>query len=107
MNPCEVCHGNGYTSDGKTTTTCTVCCSPDEINPPHYQLAGGRESIDFIVDICRDLPGDEACFVRPIIEYVTRYRKKHDQPLTDLRKARWNLNRLINLMIAKDAATKY
>jgi len=98
VTPCEVCHG-----DGKTT--CTVCCSPDEINPPHYQLADDREVIDFVVDICRGLPGDEAVFVRPIIEYVSRYRKKHDAPLTDLRKAQWNLNRLVNLMIAKDATT--
>ncbi len=72
---CKVCNGNGYTRDGDTTSTCTVCGSPDEINPPHYQLAGGREVIDFVVDICRDLPGDEAVFVRDIIEYVTRYRK--------------------------------
>ena len=100
---CKVCNGNGYTRDGDTTSTCTVCGSPDEINPPHYQLAGGREVIDFVVDICWDLPGDEAVFVRDIIEYVTRYRKKHDEPLTDLRKAKWNLNKLINLMIAKDA----
>lgn len=100
---CKVCHGNGYTRDGSITSTCKVCGSPDEINPPHYQLAGGREVIDFVVDICRDLPGDEAVFVRDIIEYVTRYRKKHDEPLTDLRKAKWNLNKLINLMIAKDA----
>ena len=100
---CKVCNGNGYTRDGDTTSTCTVCGSPDEINPPHYQLAGGREVIDFVVDICRDLPGAEAVFVRDIIEYVTRYRKKHDEPLTDLRKAKWNLNKLINLMIANDA----
>ena len=100
---CKGCNGNGYTRDGDTTSTCKACGAPDELNPPHYQLAGGREVIDFVVDICRDLPGDEAVFVRDIIEYVTRYRKKHDQPLTDLRKAKWNLNKLINLMIAKDA----
>lgn len=101
---CKICNGNGYTRQGDTTSTCTVCCTPDEINPPHYQLAGGREVVDFAVDICRDLPGDEACFVRPIIEYVARYRKKHKNPRTDLQKAKWNLNRLINLLIAKEAA---
>ena len=101
---CKICNGNGYTRQGDTTSTCTVCCTPDEINPPHYQLADDREVIDCVVDICRDLPGDEAGFVRPIIEYISRYRKKHDDPLTDLRKAKWNLNRLINLLIAKEAA---
>jgi hypothetical protein len=42
--------------------------------------------------------------VAPVIKYLSRYREKHPAPLTDLRKAKWYLNRLINLMIAKEAA---
>jgi hypothetical protein len=82
--------------------TCAVCNS-DEINPPHY-IKGGHEVFDFIVDVCRDLPGEEAAMVAPVIKYLSRYRQKHPNPLTDLRKAKWYLNRLINLMIAKEAA---
>jgi len=38
-----------------------------------------------------------------IIKYVSRYRDKHPNPRTDIDKAKWYLNRLRNLLIAKEA----
>lgn len=105
---CKVCNGNGYTRGNGYTSTCVACCDPDEINPAHYKkgIDGDSEVFDFIVNVCRALPGDEAAIVGPTIKYLSRYRHKHPEPLTDLRKAKWYLNRLINLLIAKEAAGK-
>jgi len=105
---CENCNGNDFVRQGDEITNCVVCSTADEINPAHYKkgIDGDSEVFDFIVNVCRDLPGDEAAMVSPTIKYLSRYRHKHPEPLTDLRKAKWYLNRLINLLIAKEAAGK-
>jgi len=102
---CSTCGGNGFTRDGNMTFTCRDCVVPDvdQVNPAHYQK-GSTETIDYIIDAVRDLPADEAYMVGNIIKYVSRYREKHPDPRTDIEKARWYLNRLRNLLIAKDAA---
>ena len=102
---CDKCDGKGIVREGVATVTCDNCDCPDvdEINPSHYKK-GSIETFDYIIDVVRELPGDEAAIVSNIIRYVSRYRQKHDNPRTDIEKARWYLNRLRNLLLAKDAA---
>ena len=102
---CQTCGGNGFTREGVVTITCQECACPDvdEINPAHYKK-GSTETFDYIIDVVRELPSDEAYMVGNIIKYVSRYRQKHPDPRTDIEKARWHLNRLRNLLIAKAAA---
>ena len=74
------------------------------INPAHYQKQNGTETIDYIVECCRDIPGDEAVFVGNAIKYISRYREKNpERPQEDIEKAQWYLNRLRNLLVAKAA----
>lgn len=102
---CGYCAGLGYTQDGAILTDCTECKASDPINPSHY-LKGNKEVFDYIIDVTRDLPGDEAVMVGNIIKYVSRYRDKHPNPRTDIDKAKWYLNRLRNLLIAKEAQSE-
>jgi transposase-like protein len=63
--------------------------SPDPVNhPPHYK-AGGIETIDFIE--AKDLNYR----LGNVIKYVSRAGKKNSDPLVDLKKARWYLDREI------------
>jgi hypothetical protein len=62
---------------------------PDPVNhPPHYK-AGGVETIDFIE--AKDLNYR----LGNVVKYVTRAEKKGN-PIEDLKKARWYLDREIN-----------
>jgi hypothetical protein len=62
---------------------------PDPINsPPHYK-AGGFETIDFIE--AKDLNYR----LGNVVKYVSRAGKKDSDPLVDLKKARWYLDREI------------
>ncbi len=62
---------------------------PDNVNhPPHYK-AGGIETIDFIE--AKDLNYR----LGNVVKYVTRAEKKGN-PIEDLKKARWYLDREIN-----------
>jgi hypothetical protein len=72
------------------------------VNPAHYIKSGGIETIDYEEAVCADLPGDEAISVGNILKYVSRYRQKHPgDPSRDLRKARWYLDRLIEIVEKK------
>ena len=65
----------------------------DSVNsPPHY-LKGKKETIDVIQDGMTD---DEyhGYLKGNILKYVSRYKFK-GEPLEDLQKAQWYLNRLI------------
>jgi transposase-like protein len=62
---------------------------PDPVNsPPHYK-AGGFETIDFIE--AKDLNYR----LGNVVKYVSRAGKKDSDPLVDLKKARWYLDREI------------
>lgn len=62
----------------------------DSVNhPPHYK-AGGIETIDFIE--AKDLNYR----LGNVIKYVARAGKKNTDPIQDLEKAAWYLNREIN-----------
>ena len=70
----------------------------DKINP-HYYKRGKFETIDVILDITQHLDGDEAYLIGNIIKYVSRYDEKNG--VEDLRKAKWYLNKLIELLKEK------
>jgi len=67
----------------------------DNINPDHYK-SGDLQCIDAIeASMTREqyigyLTGN-------MMKYLWRNSKKHDDPIEDLKKAQWYLNRLINL----------
>jgi len=63
------------------------------ISPEHYKFEGGIEAIDYILAICRDLPGNEAALVTNVLKYISRYQRK-GYPQRDLKKAEWYLHRL-------------
>ena len=65
----------------------------DVVNsPPHY-TAGGIEAIDAIEAALSD-EGFRGALKANVLKYLWRYEKKAD-PISDLRKARWYLDRLI------------
>lgn len=71
---------------------------PDMVNhPPHYQSENGIEVIDVIEAFTADLKGGEATNTGNVIKYMLRWPHKK-KPLEDLKKARWYLDRLINLV---------
>lgn len=70
-----------------------VAGAVDVVNsPPHY-TAGGIEAIDAIEAALSD-EGFRGALKANILKYMWRYEKKAD-PVADLRKARWYLDRLI------------
>lgn len=70
----------------------------DKINPSYYKR-GKFETIDVILDITKHLDGDEGYLVGNIIKYISRYDEKNG--VEDLRKARWYLSKLIELLKEK------
>lgn len=68
---------------------------PDMVNhPPHYQM-GRFEVIDILEDLCPDDP-----LIWQVMKYCARYKHKGN-PLQDLKKARWYLDRKISKMEKK------
>lgn len=70
---------------------------PDMVShPPHYQSEAGLEVIDVIKAFTADLKGIEATDTGNIIKYICRW--KHKNGLEDLKKAKWYLEHLINIV---------
>ena len=65
----------------------------DVVNSPSHYTAGGIEAIDAIEAALSD-EGFRGALKANVLKYMWRYEKKVD-PLADLRKARWYLDRLI------------
>ena len=65
----------------------------DTVNSPLHYLKGKKETIDVIKDCMTD---DEyhGYLKGNVLKYVSRYKFKCE-PLEDLQKAQWYLNRLI------------
>ena len=77
----------------------------DLISPAHYRNSS-VETIDTILDIVRDLPGDEAVLVGNALKYLARYRFKTGvSPLQDAQKAEWYIQKLVSLLKTKPSAT--
>lgn len=65
---------------------------PDMVNhPPHYKM-GRFEVIDILEDWAADDP-----LIWQVLKYCSRYKHKGN-PLEDLKKARWYLDRKISKM---------
>lgn len=68
----------------------------DNVNhPKHYEMANGMETIDVIAGATADASGFEGYCLGNAIKYLTRYKKKNG--LEDLYKARWYINKLIEI----------
>ena len=62
-------------------------------HPNHYQSKKGIEVIDVIDAFTEDLKGVEAFDCGNALKYLTRWKKKNG--ITDLKKAAWYINHLI------------
>lgn len=76
--------------------TRTIKPADNITHPKHYQSDNGLETIDVIEAFTEDLTGAEATNTGNVIKYICRW--KHKNGLEDLKKARWYLNRLINIV---------
>ena len=65
----------------------------DGVNAPAHYLHGRKETIDVITD-CMTNDEFHGYLKGNILKYVSRYKFK-GEPLEDLQKAHWYLNRLI------------
>ena len=74
----------------------------DKINPLHYKQ-GKIETIDIILDITKNLPGDQAYLVGNIIKYMSRYYFKNG--VEDVEKARWYIDKLRDLVEGEEVYT--
>lgn len=71
----------------------------DVVNSPKHYTQGKFETIDVIMDITKDLPGDEGYLVGNIVKYISRYNIKNGQE--DLEKSQWYVKRLLELKMEK------
>ena len=65
----------------------------DNVNAPAHYLHGRKETIDVITD-CMTNDEYHGYLKGNVLKYVSRYKFK-GEPLEDLQKASWYLNRLI------------
>ena len=65
----------------------------DSVNAPKHYLHGKKETIDVIRD-CMESDEYHGYLKGNVLKYVSRYKFK-GEPLEDLQKANWYLNRLI------------
>ena len=70
-----------------------------KVNPKHYKQ-GKFETIDVILDITKNLEGDEGYLVGNIIKYLSRYDAENG--LEDIEKARWYARKLSQLLKEKE-----
>lgn len=68
----------------------------DNVNhPAHYQSKSGLEAIDVIKAFTEDLVGIEAVCTGNALKYLCRW--KHKNGVEDLKKAKWYIQRLIDI----------
>lgn len=70
----------------------------DPVDHPIHYLTSGIECIDAIESATEGLPPTEAFCIGTAIKYLWRYRKK-SRPIEDLQKAKWYIDRTINLIL--------
>lgn len=78
-------------------TSVSIQSKPDLINSPSHYSAGRRfEVIDVLEDWCSRCPNPvQAALLFNCLKYLGRLYDKNKSPLTDAKKARWYLERLI------------
>ena len=69
-------------------------------HPVHYMSSEGLETIDVIKAFTEDLTGIEAVCTANVIKYICRW--KHKGGVTDLKKAEWYLDYLIDQLESDD-----
>ena len=68
----------------------------DRVNSPSHYTSGKTEVIDIIEDAVKDAPANIYGMLQSqVLKYMLRVWLK-DNPLEDMKKARWYLDRLIN-----------
>lgn len=70
----------------------------DEVNNPKHYTSGKIEALEIIEDATKDLSGIEAFALGSAYKYLIRFNKKND-PIQDLEKAVFYINRVINLRL--------
>lgn len=74
----------------------------DMVNhPDHYQSGNGIECIDAIGAATEHLSGEEAFCTASAIKYLWRWKKKAN-PIEDLKKAKWYIDRIITKLEEKN-----
>lgn len=68
----------------------------DVVNSPKHYTQGKIETINVILDITQYLPGPQGYLAGNVIKYLARFHFKNGQE--DLEKARWYLNKLIEVL---------
>ena len=81
----KIDHGHDMSYENETTY--------DNVNAPSHYLHGKKETIDVIND-CMTSDEFHGYLKGNILKYVSRYKFK-GEPLEDLHKAQWYLNRLV------------
>lgn len=76
----------------------------DAVNHPRHYTQGGVECIDAIQAAVNNLVGPEAWLTGSVIKYLWRWRLKNG--LEDLQKAKFYLDRLINLVDNEETKRK-
>ena len=67
----------------------------DRVNSPSHYTSGTQEAIDIIEDAIKDAPSAQFGMLQgQVLKYMLRVWLK-DNPLEDMKKARWYLDRLI------------
>jgi hypothetical protein len=77
----------------------------EQVNHPDHYKSGWIECIDAIESAVEGLPGNEAFCIGSAIKYLWRYRKK-GRPIEDLQKAKWYINRAIDIVIDSNKEDK-
>ena len=74
----------------------------DVVNSPSHYNSGGIECIDAIQESMSEI-AFKGYLKGNCMKYLWRYETKHpDRPAEDLKKARWYLNKLIEVQDAED-----
>ena len=93
-------HMPNYKWDSKYVEKFLKHNEQDNVNhPAHYQSKSGLEAIDVIKAFTEDLVGIEAVCTGNALKYLCRW--KHKNGVEDLKKAKWYIQRLIDIKEAQ------
>jgi len=81
----------------------TYCEEADMVNHPSHYTFGSIETIDYIVDVLSEDGAIDYCHGN-VLKYLGSRLHRKGMPAQDAKKARWYLNKMIELMEADDAS---